>query len=72
MNTQNQPVLEVVHFTKTAETLYMSPPGVSEPIKKLEQACSGVLLSRDDVSFELTEQCQIRYRFALEREIDHE
>ncbi|MRY60822.1 LysR family transcriptional regulator, partial [Parabacteroides distasonis] len=31
-------LVEVGHFTQTAEKLYMTQPGVSQHIKKLEQA----------------------------------
>ena len=32
-------LVDVGHFTQTAEKLYMTQPGVSQHIKKLEQAC---------------------------------
>ncbi len=39
-------LVKVGHFTQTAEKLYMTQPGVSQHIKKLEQACHCDLLSR--------------------------
>lgn len=58
-------LVEVGHFTQTAEKLYMTQPGVSQHIKKLEQACNCSLLSRENKTFELTEQGRIIYRYAL-------
>ncbi|PTO91552.1 LysR family transcriptional regulator [Vibrio splendidus] len=65
-------LVEVGHFTQTAEKLYMTQPGVSQHIKKLEQACNCDLLSRENKSFELTEQGRIMYRYALKLEKDQE
>ena len=65
-------LVEVGHFTQTAEKLYMTQPGVSQHIKKLEQACDCELLSRENKSFELTEQGRIMYRYALKLEKDQE
>ncbi|MEZ9565287.1 LysR family transcriptional regulator [Vibrio artabrorum] len=59
-------LVEVGHFTQTADKLYMTQPGVSQHIKKLEQACNCDLLSRKKKSFELTEQGRIVYRYALQ------
>lgn len=60
-------LVEVGHFTHTAEKLYMTQPGVSQHIKKLEQACGHDLLKREGKSFELTEQGQIVYDYALKQ-----
>ncbi len=65
-------LVEVGHFTQTAEKLYMTQPGVSQHIKKLEQVCDCDLLSRENKSFELTEQGRIMYRYALKLEKDQE
>ncbi|KZX57443.1 LysR family transcriptional regulator [Vibrio sp. HI00D65] len=65
-------LVDVGHFTQTAEKLYMTQPGVSQHIKKLEQACDCELLSRENKSFELTEQGRIVYRYALKLEKDQE
>lgn len=58
-------LVEVGHFTQTAEKLYMTQPGVSQHIKKLELACGHELLKREGKSFELTEQGQQVYDYAL-------
>lgn len=52
------------HFTKTAEKLFMTQPGVSQHINKLEQACGFTLIRRDKKSFELTEQGRLVYNYA--------
>ena len=39
-------LVEVGHFTKTAEKLYMTQPGVSQHIKKLEELVEVPLLNR--------------------------
>ncbi|MGR5206935.1 LysR family transcriptional regulator [Vibrio sp. PNB23_22_7] len=61
-------LVEVGHFTQTAEKLYMTQPGVSQHIKKLEQACNHPLIKRENKSFELTEQGRMMYAYALELE----
>ncbi|WP_137221525.1 LysR family transcriptional regulator [Shewanella sp. MEBiC00475] len=48
-------LVEVGHFTHTAEQLFMTQPGVSQHIKKLEQQVGVALLYRVGKSFELTE-----------------
>ncbi|MCK6262914.1 LysR family transcriptional regulator [Vibrio sp. ZSDE26] len=65
-------LIEVGHFTQTAEKLYMTQPGVSQHIKKLETACKHALIKREGKSFELTEQGRIVYHYAvkLEKESD--
>ena len=52
------------HFTKTADKLFMTQPGVSQHVSKLEQACGFTLIKRDNKSFELTEQGRLVYRYA--------
>lgn len=59
-------LVELNHFTRTAEALFMTQPGVSQHIQKLEQACRTPLLHKKGKSFELTEQGYQVYRFACE------
>lgn len=40
-------LIEVGHFTKTAEKLFMTQPGVSQHIRKLEESCGAALIERD-------------------------
>ncbi|PFG58526.1 DNA-binding transcriptional LysR family regulator [Vibrio sp. ES.051] len=61
-------LIEVGHFTQTAEKLFMTQPGVSQHIKKLEQSCQHPLIKRENKSFELTEQGRIVYAYARELE----
>jgi DNA-binding transcriptional LysR family regulator len=58
-------LVEVGHFTQTAEKLNMTQPGVSQHIKKLESACSHSLIRRKNKGFELTEQGKMVYEYAL-------
>ncbi|MGC9402851.1 LysR family transcriptional regulator [Vibrio genomosp. F10 str. 9ZC157] len=58
-------LIDVGHFTQTAETLHMTQPGVSQHIKKLESACKHSLIKREGKSFELTEQGRMVYQYAL-------
>lgn len=60
-------LVEVGHFTQTAERLFMTQPGVSQHIKKLEQACNNDLIVRFGKRFELTEQGQLVYAYAVEQ-----
>lgn len=48
-------LVEVGHFTKTAELLYMTQSGVSQQVKKLELQLSTPLLIREGKSFSLTD-----------------
>ncbi|GIU46875.1 LysR family transcriptional regulator [Shewanella sairae] len=59
-------LIDVGHFTQTAEKLYMTQPGVSQQIKKLEQACGHALIKRFNKTFEITEQGRQVYQYALE------
>ena len=59
-------LIDTGHFTKTAEKLFMTQPGVSQHIRKLEQACGHSLIRRDKKSFELTEQGRLVYQYAGE------
>ena len=55
---------ETGHFTRTAEQLHMTQPGVSQHIQKLEDACGHNLLQREKKSFQLTEQGRQVYEYA--------
>ena len=48
-------LVEVNHFTKTANMLFMTQSGVSQQIKKLEQQLNTALLIREGKSFSLTD-----------------
>ncbi|ASP48062.1 LysR family transcriptional regulator [Cognaticolwellia beringensis] len=48
-------LVEVGHFTKTADLLFMTQSGVSQQIKKLEQQLNTPLLIREGKSFSLTD-----------------
>ncbi|PQJ84145.1 LysR family transcriptional regulator [Aliivibrio sifiae] len=61
-------LVDVGHFTQTAEQLYMTQPGVSQHIKKLENACGYDLLKREGKSVELTEQGRLVYDFARQQQ----
>ncbi|WP_295894349.1 LysR family transcriptional regulator [uncultured Vibrio sp.] len=63
-------LVDIGHFTQTAEKLYMTQPGVSQHIKKLEAACDHSLIKREGKSFELTEQGRIVYQHALKLELE--
>ena len=65
----NQPLLktfctlvEIGHFTRTAERLAMTQSGVSQHIKKLEQQLETPLLIREGKSFSLTSAGEQLYR----------
>lgn len=58
-------LIDVGHFTQTAEKLHMTQPGVSQHIKKLESATGYSLIRRENKGFELTEQGRIVYNYAL-------
>jgi len=58
-------LIDMGHFTKTAEKLFMTQPGVSQHISKLESACGYALILRDKKSFELTEQGRLVYQYAI-------
>ncbi|WP_354623807.1 LysR family transcriptional regulator [Psychromonas sp. MME2] len=57
-------LIDTGHFTKSAEKLFMTQPGVSQHINKLEDACGHPLIRRDKKSFELTEQGRLVYEYA--------
>ncbi|MDI3326531.1 LysR family transcriptional regulator [Pontibacterium granulatum] len=55
------------HFTRTAEQLYMTQPGVSQHIKKLEEHLGTPLLHRFGKSFELTDAGELLYQFGVQQ-----
>lgn len=57
-------LVEVGHFTHTANKLFMTQPGVSQHIKKLEDQVGVPLLLRKGKRFELTEAGAILYQHA--------
>lgn len=61
-------LVEVGHFTQTADKLFMTQPGVSQQIKKLEAALDCQLIIREGKSFELTEKGRLVYHHAIESE----
>ncbi|MFM2587561.1 LysR family transcriptional regulator [Vibrio sp. TBV020] len=61
-------LIDTGHFTKTADKLFMTQPGVSQHIKKLEQACGHPLIRRHNKSFEITEAGKTVYDYASQLE----
>ncbi|MRI32618.1 LysR family transcriptional regulator [Endozoicomonas sp. OPT23] len=57
-------LIEQGHFTRTAEVLAMTQPGVSQHIKKLEEYYQTSLINRFGKQFELTPSGETVYRFA--------
>ncbi len=57
-------LVDTGHFTHTAEKLFMTQPGVSQHINKLESACGHALILREKKSFDLTEQGRLVYQYA--------
>ena len=58
-------LVQTGHFTRTAEELFMTQPGVSQHVSKLEKQCGHMLIKRDKKTFSLTEQGRIMYDYAL-------
>ncbi|MBZ9610512.1 LysR family transcriptional regulator [Rheinheimera maricola] len=58
-------LVESGSFTRTAQLRFMTQPGVSQHVKKLEQACDAELLLRLGKGVELTEQGRKVYQYAL-------
>lgn len=56
-------LVDTGHFTKTAEKLYMTQPGVSQHINKLEGLCGHSLITRNKKSFTVTEQGKLVYSY---------
>jgi DNA-binding transcriptional LysR family regulator len=65
-------LVEVGHFTQTAEKLHMTQPGVSQHIKKLEEQVGFLLLNRIGKRFELTREGEALYRFGCKRRQEEE
>lgn len=59
-------LIETGNFTRTAEKLFMTQPGVSQHISKLEKTCGYTLIKRGKKNFELTEQGRLVYHYANE------
>lgn len=60
-------LVDVGHFTKTAEKLFMTQPGVSQHIKKLEHSLDTQLLIKIGKKFELTNAGNKVYQYACEQ-----
>ena len=58
-------LVETKHFTHTAEQLFMTQPGVTQHIKKLEKHFNTPLLARYGKQFELTLAGEKLYQTAL-------
>ena len=65
-------LVEVAHFTQTAEKLNMTQPGVSQHIKKIEEQVGVPLLNRQGKKFELTREGETLYRFGCKRRQEEE
>mgnify|MGYP003118027109 CR=1 FL=1 len=58
-------LVETGSFTRTAGLRFMTQPGVSQQLKKLEQSCGTALVVRLGKGIELTEQGRQVYEYAL-------
>ncbi|WP_206484970.1 LysR family transcriptional regulator [Thalassotalea sp. G2M2-11] len=65
-------LVDTGHFTQTAEKLFMTQPGVSQHINKLEQACGHSLLKREKKSFVITEQGKLVYEYVKKLVLDEQ
>ncbi|MGB2079227.1 MAG: LysR family transcriptional regulator, partial [Vibrio sp.] len=65
-------LVEVGHFTQTADKLFMTQPGVTQHIQKLEAACGHALIIRENKSFSLTEQGRLVYDYACQQAKSHQ
>ncbi|MCP3702145.1 MAG: LysR family transcriptional regulator, partial [Alteromonas sp.] len=61
-------LVETGNFTRTAEQRFMTQPGVSQDLKKLEEACQCELVIRLGKGIQLTEQGQRVYHYAKEQQ----
>ncbi len=61
-------LVETGNFTRTAEQRFMTQPGVSQHLKKLEEACQCELVVRLSKGIQLTEQGQRVYQYAKEQQ----
>lgn len=57
---------ETGHFTRTAEQLNMTQPGVSQHLRKLEQSLGKALIQREGKGFQLTDPGALVYQQARE------
>lgn len=58
-------LIETRHFTRTAEILHMTQPGVSQHIQKLEEACGYSLIKRQNKTFDLTLQGELLHKYVI-------
>ncbi len=65
-------LIETKHFTKTAERLAMTQPGVSQHIQKLEEHYGVSLIKRMGKRFELTFKGRLVYEYAVKFFHEHE
>ncbi|RUM29056.1 MAG: LysR family transcriptional regulator [Alteromonas sp.] len=61
-------LVETGNFTRTAEQRFMTQPGVSQHLKKLEEACQCELVVRLGKGIQLTERGQRVYHYAKEQQ----
>jgi DNA-binding transcriptional LysR family regulator len=64
-------LVEEGHFTRTANKLFMTQPGVSQHIAKLEEVCNTPLLIRQGKTFELTPAGDKLYEYAKQQRAQH-
>jgi len=60
-------LVEVGHFTLTAEKLHMTQPGVSQHLNKIEEQIGTPLLNRVGKKFELTRAGEVLFKFGHKR-----
>lgn len=65
-------LVEQKHFTRTADLLHMTQPGVSQHIRKLEDYYQATLINRNEKGFELTQEGEKVLRFARELVVSEE
>jgi DNA-binding transcriptional LysR family regulator len=65
-------LVEEGHFTRTANKLFMTQPGVSQHISKLEEACETPLIIRQGKTFELTPAGFKLYEYAKQQQALHQ
>lgn len=65
-------LVETGSFTRTAQRLDMTQPGVSQHIRKLERYLNKTLLERRGRGFTLTESGRRAYDYALKLFAEHE
>lgn len=63
---------ETEHFTRTAERLNMTQPGVSQHLRKLEDQVGQLLISRQGKSFSLTPAGEAVFALGLSRRAEEE